>query len=427
MRRKLRSRTPAVPEQEQLAALFACLFATSLRTEEGVSPKIQIAWVDRNDPDPHRPERIVHDRWESIPLASPRPVSVEEFVKLASASDPRSSLFAIDSDGDSLKVWGLVDQQDRRHDFINREGDRGFPPPGVFQAQIEGIGHLTVWDGYARLAELHANEIRGPATDLLSRGPVREALEPGIARHRNRVFRTADASPAERSGYRVITADLWLATLSRILLRVQNYHHGGAILITPSRARRHLDVKYQIEYRRLPTALDRRALHRIENDRADDTIVDEYMEAEEDLMPILLHLDSNISSWDLEESASELDGTTRFISLLTRVDGLVLMTPDLAVRGFGVEITASRPPNQLLIAADDRARETREGRYDHYGTRHRSMMRYVAATPNSVGFVVSQDGDVRCVMKMDDSVVLWEDVKLQHEFDTARFRRRRSR
>lgn len=398
-----------------------------MRTEEGVPPKVQVAWVDRSNPDPEPPAHMVHDRWEAIRLDRPRPVNVEELVKLASASDPRSSLFAIDASSGDLEIWGLADQQDRRHDFINREGDRGIPPPGIFQAQIEGIGHLTVWDGYARLAELRADEIRGRAIDVLARGLVRERLAAGIARHQRRVFIAASATPEEARGYAPIIGDLWLATLSRVLLRVQNYRHGGALLITTPRARRHLDIKYQVDYRRLPTALDRRAVHRIENDRAEETIIDDYMEEDEEDVPLMLHLESAISGWDLEESASELDGTTRFVSLLTRVDGLVLLNNDLAVSGFGVEITASRPPSRLQVALDDRATNTREGNYEHYGTRHRSMMRYVSAMPGSVGFVVSQDGDVRCMTERSGAVLLWEDVKLHHEFDTARFRRSHAR
>ena len=41
------------------------------------------------------------------------------------------------------------------------------------------------------------------------------------------------------------------------------------------------------------------------------------------------------------------------------------------------------------------------------------MMRYVAAVQPSVGFVVSQDGDVRAITKLEDKVVIWEDIRLQ--------------
>ena len=48
---------------------------------------------------------------------------------------------------------------------------------------------------------------------------------------------------------------------------------------------------------------------------------------------VLLHLDETVTKTELEDIDSELDGAIWFISLLTRVDGLVLMTPDLGVRG----------------------------------------------------------------------------------------------
>ena len=41
------------------------------------------------------------------------------------------------------------------------------------------------------------------------------------------------------------------------------------------------------------------------------------------------------------------------------------------------------------------------------------MMRYCAKFPNSVGFVISQDGDVRAITKVGERLVLWDNVRLQ--------------
>jgi hypothetical protein len=41
------------------------------------------------------------------------------------------------------------------------------------------------------------------------------------------------------------------------------------------------------------------------------------------------------------------------------------------------------------------------------------MLRYCARNPNSVGLVVSQDGDVRAITFVDDGVVLWDNVRIQ--------------
>ena len=108
------------------------------------------------------------------------------------------------------------------------------------------------------------------------------------------------------------------------------------------------------------------------------------------------------------------------MSLLTRVDGLVLLDLDLAVRGFGVEITATGPPPALWSARDAAGEVLDPLEYERYGTRHRSMFRYCAAAPGSVGFVVSQDGAVRAVTALERGVVVWEDIKVQqYEFSES--------
>ena len=63
--------------------------------------------------------------------------------------------------------------------------------------------------------------------------------------------------------------------------------------------------------------------------------------------------------------------------------------------------------------------------YERFGTRHRSMIRYCAAVPGSIGVVVSQDGDVRIATSRSEGVLVWENVKLQ--LDTPERRRSQSK
>jgi hypothetical protein len=49
---------------------------------------------------------------------------------------------------------------------------------------------------------------------------------------------------------------------------------------------------------------------------------------------------------------------------------------------------------------------------EELGTRHRSMMRYCNAYPGSVGFVISQDGDIRAISKVKDILILWDGIRL---------------
>jgi hypothetical protein len=114
------------------------------------------------------------------------------------------------------------------------------------------------------------------------------------------------------------------------------------------------------------------------------------VESEKDL-PLDLYFDDSIIEGELEDSKDETAGSLWFVSLLSRVDGLVLMDTSLKVVGFGVEILEDKESKNIWQAGDVHASKTKRRRLDpeDFGTRHRSMMRYCAAVPGSVGFVIS--------------------------------------
>lgn len=41
------------------------------------------------------------------------------------------------------------------------------------------------------------------------------------------------------------------------------------------------------------------------------------------------------------------------------------------------------------------------------------MMRYCNNYEGSIGFVISQDGNVRAMTKVDGKLIVWEDIKLK--------------
>ena len=160
-------------------------------------------------------------------------------------------------------------------------------------------------------------------------------------------------------------------------------------------------------------------MFRIQESLASDEILEEYLKKDSEDIPIELKFDEVINKGDCEDADSEVEGAIWFISLLSRVDGLVLMNPSLEVKGFGVEITFPGEPSSIFIARDRRAKNKhlRKLDYERFGTRHRSMMRYCSKISNSVGFVISQDGDVRVMTQVRGKLVVWENLRLQlHDF-----------
>jgi hypothetical protein len=411
----------AIKEQtlplQALRSVFETMFFASLRTEERSPIMFHVVYIDPEKPDPHRPQRVRDDRWAIVPLGEHLPFTLPTLRKLATATDPRSSSIAVyHASDEQVYIWGLVDQGNNYFDFITHDSSSGPDRPGLFQASILGVGKIAAYIGYALVADLDVNQLHGPAIDALGGGPVVDALRPGLDLYFQRVRKqvSEDAYNA-RDHWELSLGFTWLTVLRRLLLRAQQYRHGGAILITPDETFADLNIKHRLGYNRLRSAFHRHGVTAIRSTHARDRIHDEYLDKGVGSIPAQLYLTEFVSGAEQDDSESEINGAIWFISLLSRVDGLVLLTPHLEVRGFGVEITSNDPPVRLANATNPTA--TQSGRtqldYNHFGTRHRSMMRYCAKHPGSVGFVISQDGDVRVMTLVNDTLVVWENIMLR--------------
>ena len=55
----------------------------------------------------------------------------------------------------------------------------------------------------------------------------------------------------------------------------------------------------------------------------------------------------------------------------------------------------------------------RETDLSEFGTRHWALMRYCHHYPGSLGFSVSQDGNIQAMTRIGDRLVLWENIDVQ--------------
>jgi hypothetical protein len=411
-RNKARTPDPGVLDQ-----LFQILYFASLKTEEAESISCRIAFVDRNAPDPDPPQRITPDRWHCFALEQDLPCTVRNLVKLSNAVDPWSSTLAVDLDStSSLRIWGVIDQSVHHSTFVVQETDRGPMMPGLFQATIEGIGVVAAYKDQEFLGRLMQDRLVTREIGVFQSGPIREKLLPAIRQFQHKVKRTVGkAIYDERGHWDVSTENVWISALCRVLIGIQRYGNGGAVLLSNKSAG--LSPRYAIKYPRLLDALNRVAITQIRATTYSDTIMEEYIETlnanNDNLIPADLYLDESIANNDLEEMHCEITGSVRFMSSLGRVDGLLWLKHNLTLKGFGVIITTSEEPDQVLRARNAHGTNTTEVELNNLGTRHQSMIRQCARDPESVGFVISQDGDVRAITKVGSSVLIWENIRLQ--------------
>lgn len=416
VRRLLEEDGAQPPQLEVLAGLFETLWFASLRTEEDQPVTCTIAFLD-----PARPDSApgaAADRWRVTRFAQRRPLTVPELVKLARAADPAAASLAVFHDPDgSLYLWGMVDQVvDFQTNDLGFAGEGPSERPGLFQAAV-APAQISIHRRDRLVVSLVHGQLSRRIHDVLHRGHIHGVLEQHVRRFAGGVRAAvgAEAFDGEAARWHEVLRRLWVGTLSRVLLGVQSYGHGGAVLLVEHHGPEGLNVKYELPYGRLLGALRGLGAARIRQSHARDRLWRGYLltEDREDL-PVDLHLEEGLSQTAEARALNEITGCVRFVASLSQVDGCVVLDQDLAVGGFGVEITVREEPAPVFRAGDAEgsAHLLRPVEYDHFGTRHRSVMRYCWRFPGSVGFVVSQDGTVRAVARRGDQLLLWESIHL---------------
>jgi hypothetical protein len=410
---RLRSQHGNAPPEAVLTRLLETLYFASLKTDEGRPILCTVNYVDPEDRQSPSATRRPADCWSHVPFERPLAFDTRTLSKLARAADPEVSSLAVFRDKkNKLFIWGMVDQEPRHSDYITLDASVNPERPGLFQATITGVGNISVYQNDSLVGSLEQNTLVEEYHDVLWSGPVHEMLAGYL---RSYLVDTGAKTPPH-----IAQADLesellmrWLNAICRTLMNIQHYRHGGGLLITPQTTLDGLNVKYKIRYDRLLKSLrgmvesqlsasNNRAAQAPGQDQAQSVLA--YAPAGE------LALDH-----ELGEHKNEVLGAVRFIASLSCVDGFVLVDRRMVVHGFGVEVRTDNLLSDVYVARDSQANSKllRQSELTQYGTRHRAMARYCYDKPGSLGFVVSQDGDIRAMTRIGEMLVLWENIDVQ--------------
>jgi hypothetical protein len=417
LRRYLQRKHRRVPKEAVLTALLETAFYASMKCEEARRVICTFAFVNANNPSGQDPVMIRPQRRTYVALKQPIAFNVRNLLKLSQAVPPWASCIAICAKSGALTACGLFDQEIHYRNFLNREDDIHFERPGLFQVEISGVGSLAIQDDRTLIATLSQDALVTKFHDVLQSGPVSKVIS-RIASQRVSDVRRLLAASHTSSKYwslREFVSDFLGRTLSRILLSIRRSGHGGAVLILPTDNSSDLNIKYEIDYPKLDRVIIQHIASIIARSNAMDIIQYEFMDEQREELPMGLYLEESVAAADEEDAIKAELGCVSFIASLARVDGCVLLSSGLRVRGFGVEITCRKDPPAIFAAHDELGSKHKRRQLDfsQFGTRHRSMMRYCYLHAGSVGFVISQDGDVRAIMKLGNALVLWENVRLQ--------------
>jgi hypothetical protein len=429
--------TAPLPTREQMLGLIHPAFQASLLSEEGRPVAFRLVLCE---PDELSEDVELRSRNRALRFAETRPLSVAEIVRLAPAADPSQTLIGVRDDGGNPVIWGLIDAGLSWWEYVRGErGDRqsSSPPPERFTVSSARRGAITISRGgrvvcalnrgeitvptateqpglFLDFIGLHPRAIRGvlAANEVFTRGPFGAFLRPVADALHADVLEQLGADRYGEPGDDDYPRQFILQLVERILIRVRDAGHGGTLLLVPD-AWRHGDsrlfdrvaIKYPADDADTwPTLLRALRAHR-EYDGLLLPAWDKPTVSQAELHRLLF----------LEEELTEASDLVRdranLIASLAKVDGAVVLTDRLRLLGFGAEIIAQSPTlHDVVLAQDATAREVRRRPIEDFGTRHRSAFRFCSSHDQVAALVVSQDGDVRAMLRIGPDIVIWPSV-----------------
>jgi hypothetical protein len=334
-------------------------------------------------------------------------------VKLARAIDRWSASIAVyTTHRNKIVAWGVVDQQAQQNVGWHRESSTGyFTNPGLLTVTMDGIGDISAYHGDLFLGGLKAQTFITRENDALESEIVSKYASDALSPFAQAIARVLNRDQGEAE----ILANLvgmWVTSVARLCIGLRQRGTGGAFLLTPKPIEGMLQVNHPFAYPRLADAailrvLDEGYLWDIE--LAQSALTHEGYPVPADLVRKVM-----LAEADAKDREGEMTGAVKLAASLAAVDGLVLMSPTLSVAGFGVKIGSTPNVTTVYDGAGFSRRGTRARKIDlsQFGTRHGSMFRYCAQDRNALGIVVSQDGYVRVITTVRNSLLFWDNIKL---------------
>jgi Probable sensor domain DACNV len=397
---------PPYPYFEDL--LSVCYQASMLREEDHpVRLRLILASPDQFSPRDFPPMGLHRQIFTQR-----RPCNESELRKLSPAAAFNRTLVGVElNDQNEWQIWGLVHSGDRW--LQSYQGGRKVPPqiPALPIIHLAGPGRLAVLCGQNTVADLVGGRIITPDLNVFEAKWLQEFFLPA----RMELMSLVHASSTGPLSFSSFIDPNLMRTIGRhvtmrIISTMRNIHRGGTFLYLPDDRTEEftapnplLTIKYQFHKKGM-----RSRLMDLMNQTLQSLITDYGRDIKEGILlswQDYITINSNSLAL-LDEAIFEV---AHQLADFAGVDGAVVLTNKSRALGFGAMIKGdfdqvSTVARAIDVEGDKRLPEPTES----LGTRHRSVFYLCQQVPDALGFVISQDGNVRVVKWKDGMVTYWE-------------------
>ncbi|MDR3088300.1 MAG: hypothetical protein LBU39_00580 [Desulfobulbaceae bacterium] len=413
--RYLRGRWPgkeSLPSDDVLFELLSTCYQVSLLREEGRAIRLRLMLAE--------PELFAGNRDAvlgglfTLRFSEPRPFKEYEMLKLGPSIDYNNTMLGVcHSEGEGLRIWGLVHTGSRWVQAIHGGSKRAMPLPPALGVNVIAPGALSVLRGFDILGQLIGGRIISPSLGVFRSDWVAtrfSAVQTRLASMHADEFRQGEWARIDPA----FIGRLYLEVIKHVISTIRRSGHGGTILSFPAEAGPLLhggNPFISLKYRFM--AGDARM-------RLRGLLLE--------IMRVLAalcgqrHGPDYVAGWNdyvslQDKRLNQLDEQVfkyaRFLARLSGADGAIVTTEAPELVGFGGIIEGTYEMGEHIARAFDPEGKNRViERVESVGTRHRSLYYLARKMPSVLGIVVSQDARVRVVTWGGDTVLCWDVIPI---------------
>lgn len=357
-----------VPRPEDLRELLEVTFLASIRQEEGRSLQFRIVFAGETS------TAGAERKWPWVnPLmfAEPLPFSPATIGKIALAFDQDLSALVVARQDGKYFIVGAI-SYGRHISRLEIGGSLGRPPALTLSTRSPGsviIGHSDSAVGRFIDGKFVLAKADWTGSGVLVKHIIDEISQhPEFERHKGE--------------YWYLYRDL----LERLYRTAARLGHGGTIVWVPSSkmetAIQHTSKGYVVSGR-----------WQSGNSLAGD-VLDRRKNRED--------------GWILAENMRRLGDYIDTLSRLSTLDGAVIIDDKLVAHRFATHLNAEWA-GDVFEGPLRNDLPIEKFHFTALGTRHSSAIRFAGKNPGAIVFVISEDGPVRTISRLEDAVLVWPD------------------
>ena len=312
---------------------------------------------------------------------------------------------------------------------------------GLFGVEIIGPAHLKVDVGLDYPLELRRNRLSLSALNVFGGGPVRERLSallrPVFPAVRALLPAGIAASPLLSGGaiplpggavliseqdWPYTVEQFWIKALASLLERVSQTRASGLVALASHSgsgqteqwpAQEWAAPPHQAAYSQVRHLLEERAAEAIRQQVESVKLLSERLTAAQ--IPLDdLSLQEPPSRLRPPGSDPEISRALQTLASLTRAEGILRLDPHLNLVSFGGQPGGDMLPERVYLAEDVLGSELTPISLRSFGPRNQALLHFCYQDPEALGFAVTQEGEVRAMLRHEDKLIVWNTVSVPH-------------